>query len=137
MSITAELSEVARVRVIYGDTDQMGMVYYGNYLRYFEAGRGAFLRAHGRSYRDVESDGLRLPVIEARVSYHAPARYDDVLELETELTQARGATFRFIYSVRRDGAELVSGETVHACLNVRGKPTRVPPELTSMAVERS
>ena len=125
------------IRVLYGDVDQMGFVYYANYLRYFEAGRGAFLRAHGRSYREVESEGLRLPVIEARVSYRAPARYDDVLALETELTQARGATFRFTYSVRRDQVELVSGETVHACLNARGKPTRVPPELASMAAEGS
>jgi acyl-CoA thioester hydrolase len=125
------------IRVLYGDVDQMGFVYYANYLRYFEAGRGEFLRAHGRSYRDVESQGLRLPVIEARLSYRAPARYDDLLRLETELTHAGGATFRFVYSVRRDEAELVTGETVHACLNARGKPTRVPSEIVAMATEGS
>jgi acyl-CoA thioester hydrolase len=121
------------IRVLYGDVDQMGIVYYANYLRYFEAGRGEFLRAHGRSYRDVEAEGLRLPVIEARLTYRAPARYDDLLRLETELAQTRGATFRFTYSVRRDRAELVVGETLHACLNARGKPTRVPGELVAMA----
>jgi acyl-CoA thioester hydrolase len=125
------------IRVIYGDVDQMGFVYYANYLRYFEAGRGEFLRAHGRSYRDVEADGLRLPVIEARLSYRQPARYDDLLRLETHLTHARGATFRFEYSVRRDGTELVSGETVHACLNARGRPTRVPSDLVALADEGS
>ena len=67
MSITAELSEVARVRVIYGDTDQMGMVYYGNYLRYFEIARNEFLRRAGAPYRAFEeTHGLRLPVIEAK-----------------------------------------------------------------------
>ncbi len=121
------------IRVLYGDVDQMGFVYYANYLRYFEAGRGEFLRAHGRNYREVEAAGLRLPVIEARLSYRAPARYDDVLRLETELTEARGATFRFSYSVLREQSELVAGETVHACLNARGKPTRVPPELVALA----
>ena len=69
MSITAELSEVARVRVIYGDTDQMGMVYYGNYLRYFEIARNEFLRRAGAPYRAFEeTHGLRLPVIEATVT---------------------------------------------------------------------
>jgi acyl-CoA thioester hydrolase len=125
------------IRVLYGDVDQMGFVYYANYLRYFEAGRGEYLRAHGRSYRDVEAEGLRLPVVEARLSYRVPARYDDLLRLETRLTQARGATFRFVYSVKRDGDELVTGETVHACLNARGKPTRVPPDLVALATEGS
>jgi acyl-CoA thioester hydrolase len=124
-----------QIRVLYGDVDQMGIVYYANYLRYFEAGRGEFLRAHGRSYRDVEAEGLRLPVIEARVRYKAPARYDDLLRLETELTQTRGATFQFAYSVRREGVELVSGETLHACVNAQGKPTRVPPDLVALAAE--
>jgi acyl-CoA thioester hydrolase len=125
------------IRVLYGDVDQMGFVYYANYLRYFEAGRGEFLRAHGRSYRDVESKGLRLPVIEARLRYRAPARYDDLLRLETELAHARGATFRFVYTVRRDQEELVTGETVHACLNARGRPVRVPSELVALAAEGS
>ena len=67
----------ARVRVIYGDTDQMGVVYYANYLRYFEFARSELLRAHGRSYRDMEAEGLSLPVVEATCRYVAPARYED------------------------------------------------------------
>jgi len=121
------------IRVLYGDVDQMGFVYYANYLRYFEAGRGEFLRAQGQSYREVEARGLRLPVVEARVRYRAPARYDDLLRVETELTESKGATFRFVYSVRREQTELVTGETLHACVNDRGKPTRVPAALAVLA----
>lgn len=121
------------IRVIYGDTDQMGVVYYANYLRYFEAGRGAFLRAHGKRYGDVEAAGFRLPVVEARVSYRAPARYDDLLRVETTLAEVRRASVRFTYEVRRDGEAIASGETTHACLGPSGKPTRVPGEIASLA----
>ena len=77
------------LRVIYGDTDQMGVVYYANYLRYFEAGRNEFIRAKGLRYRDFEATySLRLPVTEASVRYQAPARYDDLLRLETSLEDA-------------------------------------------------
>ena len=62
------------LRVIYGDTDQMGVVYYANYLRFFEAGRGAFLRSFDRSYRQIEASGVRMPVVEAHVRYLAPAQ---------------------------------------------------------------
>ena len=65
------------LRVRYGDTDQMGVAYYANYLRWFEIGRAEMLRALGTSYREVEADGLSLPVVEARCRYHKPARYDD------------------------------------------------------------
>ena len=75
----------ARVRVIYGDTDQMGVVYYANYLRYFEFARSEFLRAHGRSYREMEAEGLSLPVVEATCRYMAPARYEDVLRVGIEV----------------------------------------------------
>src|SRR6185436_21096087 len=76
------------IRVIYGDTDQMGFVYYANYLRFFEAGRNEYLRAKGAPYREVEAElGIRLPVVEATVHYKAPARYDDLLVVETELAQ--------------------------------------------------
>ena len=71
------------IRVIYGDTDQMGVVYYANYLRYFEAARNEFIRAKGLRYRDFEvQHGLLLPVAEAHVSYRTPARYDDLLAVE-------------------------------------------------------
>jgi acyl-CoA thioester hydrolase len=120
------------LRVLYGDTDQMGIVYYANYLRYFEAGRGEFLRVHGRNYREVERLGYQMPVIDAHVRYERPARYDDVLSIETSMGSARGATFKFDYVVRLGEARLATGETVHACVNARGRPVRAPPELVAL-----
>ncbi len=129
----AEVREVARVRVIYGDTDQMGMVYYGNYLRYFEIARNEYLRAAGVPYRAFEEvHGLRLPVVEATVRYRRPARYDDELAILAAISEVGGASARFVYAIRRvvDGnlssELLVEGHTVHACIDVAGKVTRIP-----------
>ena len=120
------------IRVIYGDTDQMGVVYYANYLRFMEAGRNEYIRAHGLRYRDFEERfGLRLPVAEAQVSYRAPARYDDLLTIETSLAEVKRASARFGYRiVRGDGDEVVAtGHTVHACVDLEGRIRRLPPEL--------
>ncbi len=126
------LRDVARVRVIYGDTDQMGMVYYANYLRYFEIARNEYLRIAGATYRKFEeTHGLMLPVVEARASYHRSARYDDELVIAAAI-QARGAaSVRFDYEIRRapDDERLVSGHTIHACINREGKVVRLPDEM--------
>jgi acyl-CoA thioester hydrolase len=121
----------AQVRVIYGDTDQMGVVYYANYLRYFEASRNEFIRAKGMRYRDFEVEyGLVLPVIEAHVGYKQPARYDDLLTIEISLAEVRRASARFEYRVvRDDGALLATGHTVHACVDGAGRVKRMPKEL--------
>jgi acyl-CoA thioester hydrolase len=129
MSNPALLRETARVRVIYGDTDQMGMVYYGNYLRYFEIARTEFLRQMGAGYRAFEeATGLRLPVVEACVRYRQPGRYDDQLGLFAAVPKVGGASARFDYEIRRlpDGELLVDGHTVHACIDAAGKVTRIP-----------
>jgi acyl-CoA thioester hydrolase len=120
-----------QLRVIYGDTDQMGVVYYANYLRYFEAARNEFIRAKGLRYRDFEEAfGLLLPVAEAAVSYRSPARYDDLLTVEISLAQARRASARFEYRLLRDdGTLLATGHTVHACVDRSGKLQRLPAEL--------
>ncbi len=119
------------LRVIYGDTDQMGVVYYANYLRWFEAGRNEFIRARGLTYREVEERfRLMLPVVEAHAVYRAPARYDDVVAVETSLGDVRRASARFDYRIVRGGEVLVTGHTVHACVGVLdGKLQRMPPEL--------
>lgn len=121
-----------RIRVIYGDTDQMGVVYYANYLRYFEAGRNEYIRAKGLRYRDFEEAyGLRLPVAEAAVSYRLPARYDDLLDVEISIGQVRRASARFEYRILREGALLATGHTVHACVDLAGRVQRLPAELLS------
>jgi len=121
-----------QIRVIYGDTDQMGVVYYANYLRFFEAGRNEFLRAKGLRYREVEQRlGVLLPVTEAAVSYRTSARYDDLLTVETALAELRRVSARFDYRVLRGEDLVATGHTVHACLDAQGRVRRVPPELAA------
>lgn len=118
------------IRVLYGDVDRMGYAYYANYLRWFEAGRNEYLRAQGLRYRDFEDGfGLLLPVVEAGVSYRVPARYDDLLAVETTLEDVRRASARFAYRVVREGEVLATGHTVHACVDASGRVKRMPPEL--------
>ena len=119
-----------QIRVIYGDTDQMGVVYYANYLRYFEAGRNEFIRAKGLRYRDFEREfRLMLPVVEAGVQYHKPARYDDLLTVEIAITELKRASARFGYRVLRDGEVLATGHSVHACVDLDGRIQRMPKQL--------
>lgn len=124
------MATLPTVRVIYADTDQMGVVYYGNYLRYFEIGRIEWLRSRGHNYKDFEAQGVLLPVIEAHASYRAPARYDDLLTIEARLVEARRVSVRFAYRLtREDGLLIAEGYTVHAAVGRDGRPRRLPPEL--------
>jgi acyl-CoA thioester hydrolase len=119
-------------RVIYGDTDQMGVVYYANYLRFAEHGRNEYIRAKGMRYRDLEPQHrIHLPVVEAHLHYRQSARYDDLLRIETRVEQVRKVSLRFGYRILRsdDEVELVTGYTVHACITFEGKPTRLPEEI--------
>jgi acyl-CoA thioester hydrolase len=115
------------VRVIYGDTDQMGVVYYANYLRFFEGARSHFIRNLGLSYGEIERRGILLPVLEASVQYLKSARYDDVLLVHLSQTHTR-VKIRFEYRVHRqsDDAVLALGHTVHVCVGPELKPTRAP-----------
>ena len=116
------------IRVRYADTDQMGITYHANYLVWFEVGRTDWLRHHGWTYRDMERDGFRLPVIEVSCRYLAPARYDDELEVYTRAALVTPVRVRFDYEVRLagDGPIAATGHTVHAVLGASGKPCRVP-----------
>lgn len=109
----------------------MGVVYYANYLRFFEAGRNELLRAAGLEYRAFESSGLMLPVTQASARYHRPARYDDVIEVVTRVEQLRFGSLRLGYRVERveDGVLLTTGETTHACVDREGRVRRFPAEL--------
>ena len=115
-------------RVPYADTDQMGVVYYANYLVYFERFRNELLRDAGYTYRRLEEDGIAMPVIEAVCSYKASAKYDDLLEITGRFAEAKGVKVKIECEVRREGKILVEGYTVHACMDLKsGRPTR-PPE---------
>ena len=121
------------IRVIYGDTDQMGVVYYANYLRFFEAARNEYLRAAGARYRDVEeTHGIHLPVAEAHVEYKRPARYDDLLVIEIWVSELGRASLRFAYRVKRGDELLATGHTVHACIDRAGKLQRLPEPLRAL-----
>lgn len=124
----------SRVRVRYAETDQMGIVYYANYLVWFEVGRTDWLRDMGWSYRDMEADGISLPVIEARCTYHESARYDEELEVRTTSTLESPIRIQFLYEVVRpaDGATLASGMTMHAALDRSGRPRRLPDRVRTL-----
>jgi len=119
---------VTRVRVRYAETDQMGVVYYANYLVWFEVGRTELLRSLGWSYRDMEAEGVGLPVIEANCAYLRPARYDDELEIRTIGALLSPVRMEFRYAVVRsaDGLEVATGRTLHASVNREGRPCRLP-----------
>jgi acyl-CoA thioester hydrolase len=120
------------IRVIYADTDQMGVVYYANYLRFFEAGRNEYLRDKGFPYRRVEAElSVQLPVVEAQVHYRQPARYDDLLVIETAITKLGRASARFEYRVMRGEELIATGHTVHACIDRQGRVQRLPAPLVS------
>lgn len=123
------MERVATLRVIFGDTDAMGIAYYANYLRWFEVGRAELMRRKGMAYRELEDAGIHLPVTEASVRYHAPARYDDLLDIHAEMRGVRRASIAFGYRiVAADGALLAEGSTVHAFTDEAGKVVRVPAE---------
>jgi acyl-CoA thioester hydrolase len=121
-----------RFRVIYGDTDRMGVVYYATYFRFFEAGRNELLRYAGVAYLRVEEEeGLMLPVAEATARYRAPAGYDDELELRTFISQVGMSSLRIGYELRRvdDQVLIATGETRHACVRKDGAVCRLPPSI--------
>jgi acyl-CoA thioester hydrolase len=128
MSAEQPFRSTSRVRVRYAETDQMGVVYYANYFVWFEVGRTDLLRDAGWNYRDMETDGFSLPVIDAQCSYRESAKYDDELEIRTTGTMLSPIRVRFGYDVVRvaDGATLATGATVHATLDRAGRPCRLP-----------
>lgn len=123
---------IAHQRVIFGDTDQMGVVYYANYLRYFEGARAEYWRAQGRSYQDLTDLGVALPVIEAHCRYRKSARYEDLLAIEVEVTELRAASLTFGYLVRRDQDLIADGWTRHAVIGPTGRPRALPDELRGL-----
>ena len=119
------------IRVRYAETDQMGIAWHGDYLAWFEVGRTDLLRGCGCTYRELETQGLRLPVIEVQARFLRPAHYDDLLEIRTRLAGLAGARVSFEYEVHREGTDgpLATGSTSHAAVDLQGRPRRLPEEL--------
>ena len=117
-------------RVPYADTDQMGVVYYGNYLTLFERARNELMRSCGYTYRECEAEGWMLPVIHAEVDYKSPARYDDLLEVTAYVQQQKGVRLEIACEVRRKGEEavLAKGFTRHCFVSTGDfRPVAPPP----------
>jgi acyl-CoA thioester hydrolase len=123
-----KISNLTTYRVIYGDTDQMGVVYYANFLHWFERGRSEFLRQIGLPYSTIEKAGYYFPVADVICHYAQSACYDDVVRIETELTDVRRVSLLFSYRITRqtDNCLLATGSTKHACIDRAGQVTRIP-----------
>ena len=115
--------------VPYADTDQMGVVYYANYLKYFEMARAELLRSLKYTYSTMEEDGYALPVIEAVCRYKRPARFEDDLTITAFVMEQKGIRIQIGCTVKKGDELLSEGYTIHACLNKEGKPCRLPPRL--------
>lgn len=117
-----------KLRVRYGETDQMGYVYYGNYAQFFEVGRVEWLRALGVSYKSLEESGIMLPVIELKINYMKPAKYDDLLTITTILTKKPLVKIEFDFEVRNENNDLLTtGFTSLVFMDmVKNKPIKAP-----------
>ncbi len=123
-------------RVIYGDTDCGGVMYYANYLRLFEMGRTELIRKKGLSYREIEEElGIILPVVEVYAKYKAPAKYDDILIIKTALSEVKSFKISFSYEIYRNGELLCEGKTIHVPINREGKIVRLPPKIIDLLKE--
>jgi acyl-CoA thioester hydrolase len=118
-------------RVRYGETDQMRVVYHAEYLVWCEIGRTEYIRALGLPYAEMERRGTGLAVVDASLRYHAPARYDDRVRVETTLAKvgSRGITFDYVIFNADSGARLVSARTMLVALDGEGRTTTIPPDL--------
>ncbi|MCK9228774.1 MAG: thioesterase family protein [Syntrophorhabdaceae bacterium] len=117
------------IRIRYADTDQMGIVYYGNYPAFFEVGRSEYMRQKGYPYRDVEDMGYYFVVVGLEAKYYSNATYDDVVIVKTRITELKSRGITFHYVVTRDGALVVEGSTKHICVNSNKKPVTIPQKI--------
>lgn len=121
------VSHLLPVRVYYEDTDHGGVVYYANYLKFMERGRTEFLRDAGLELDALEREfGILFAVTEAHLRYHRPARFNDLLTVESMLTHARGARLAFLQRITRDETLLVEADIRLACIERNGRARRIP-----------
>jgi acyl-CoA thioester hydrolase len=120
-----------QVRVRYPEVDRMGVAHHTVHFVWFEIGRTELMRARGLAYAGLEEDGILLPVIEATCAYHAPARYDDLLVVHTEVTESGPVRVGFAYRVERESDRLLvaTGTTRHAAVDRGGRPRRLPAQV--------
>ena len=127
--------DVTNIRVRYYDTDQMGIVYYGNYARYYEIGRVEALRYLGLHYKELEERGIQMPVYDLSSRFLRPARYDDLLTIRVTIPQMPKTRLLFTYEVfNQDGLLLNTGQTTLVFVSAEtGRPGLAPPDLVELA----
>jgi acyl-CoA thioester hydrolase len=127
-------AHVELLRVRYAETDQMGVVYHANYLVWCDIGRTEYLKALGANYAELEKSGTMLAVSEASIRYHAPARYDETIRVETTLRdiRSRALTFDYVITHAESGTRLATANTVLVSLDRAGRPTKLPPETRAL-----
>jgi acyl-CoA thioester hydrolase len=126
-----------QIRVRYAETDRMGFLHHANYLVYFEQGRTELLRSYGYSYRDLEDQGYLLVLTKAQVHYKSPARYDDLLTLETVVARTTMVRIDHVYRLRRDKVLLAEGNTTLACVDRQGRIQTLPDFVRERSLPRS
>jgi acyl-CoA thioester hydrolase len=119
-------------RVVYSECTVGNHVYYSRYLDMLEAARGEFFRQLGPTFLKYQQQDVVFPVVECRLRYKAPARYDDLLTIEIWLTDMERIRLNFAYRILKEGALLVEAETSHVCTSLDEKPKRLPDELCSL-----
>ncbi|HEX8377088.1 MAG TPA: thioesterase family protein [Pedobacter sp.] len=121
-------SHQTKVRVRYGETDQMGYMYYGNYAELYEVGRVEMLRSLGMTYKSMEEEGIMMPVLEMRCKYLKPALYDDELTIKIILAKMPGVKIHFKYEFFNEANEFIhEGETTLAFIDVKRNRPCMPP----------
>lgn len=127
-SVPTPGSTRSELRVRYAETDQMGVAYHANYLVWCEVGRTDLIRSLHGSYRDVEREGVGLAVSEATIRYHAPARYEDLIVVETTVEAVASRTVTFAYSISKadSGQRLATASTTLICIDRTGRVTTMP-----------
>lgn len=122
----------------YAETDAMGFAYHSHHLSWFEMGRTEYMRERGCPYRSLEEKNCYMPVVEIGCRYLAPARYDDMLEIETQLDEMTNAKIKFSYQIKRvdEDKVIAAGFTLHACTDEKGTPQRIPFVIKDMVKDR-
>jgi acyl-CoA thioester hydrolase len=122
------ICSVTNIRVRYSETDKMGYLHHANYLNYFEVGRTETLRNMGLTYREMEEDGILLPVLSVNINYKAPAYYDDILTVKTYLKKIPGVKVLFEYEILNDNSEIIcTGDSTLVFIDANSRRPRKPP----------
>jgi acyl-CoA thioester hydrolase len=128
------MKNIIEERVRYKDTDHFGVVYYGTYLNWFEAGRTEILRDNNITYADLEKKGFFAPVVEIKVNYKAPARYDDLVIIETTIEKIGNSSIKFNYKIynKKTKQLLTEAYTINVFINKSMKPVPIPKEIKKL-----